>query len=219
MGFLLSVAMAAPMIAQDAVPRNAVSPPTINFTLDFPQSSPDHYSISVDATGHVRYECNGKVANDADEQMYRPEFEISPQNRRNIFEWAKQAQYFSGKIDSGDSKLAFIGAKTLSYQDNEKSYTARYNYSKLEPVRQLTALFQDMAATLEYGRRLAYHYRYQKLALDDELKQMQAQAKSNQLAEIQAVAPILREIAEDSSVMNVVRARAQDLIQISASGH
>ncbi|MGB6401794.1 MAG: hypothetical protein WBF26_03015, partial [Candidatus Sulfotelmatobacter sp.] len=93
--------------------------------------------------------------------------------------------------------------------------------SNLAPVQQLTTLFQNMAATLEYGRRLAYYHRYQKLALDDELKRMQTQAQNNELNEIQSVAPVLREILEDSSVMNVVRARAKELIEMGnvAGGH
>ena len=123
---------------------------------------------------------------------------MSARNRERIFEWAKQAQYFAGKIDSGNHKLAFTGTKMLSYQDGQRSNTARYNYSNLAAVQQLTTLFQNMAGTLEYGRRLAYYHRYQKLALDDELKRMEAQAKNNELSEIQGVAPVLQEILEDT---------------------
>ncbi len=61
---------------------------------------------------------------------------------------------------------------------------------------------------MEYGRRLTYYHHYQKLALDDELKQMEDQAKGGQLAEMQAVSPVLQKIYDDTSVMNVVRARA-----------
>jgi hypothetical protein len=71
-----------------------------------------------------------------------------------------------------------------------------------------------MAGTLEYGRRLAYYHRYQKLALDDELKRMETQAKNNELSEIDGVAQVLREIVDDASVINVVRARAQRLMQM-----
>jgi hypothetical protein len=218
-GILAWVAMTASTISQDAAHSGTALPPTITFTLDFPQSSPEHYSVSVDATGHARYECSAKEVKDSDdEETYRAEFDISTQNRERIFDWAKQAHYFAGKVDSGNSKLAFTGAKVLSYQENDRSFTARYNYSHLEPVRELTAFFQSMAGTLEYGRRLAYYHRYQKLALDEELKRMQAQAKNNELSEIQGVTPVLREIVEDASVMNVVRARAQELIQMSESG-
>jgi hypothetical protein len=206
------------MVSQDVARGDAADQATVTFTLDFPQSTPDHYSIAVDDGGHVRYECKAKLTQDADEELYRAEFEISAQHRDRIFEWTKQAQYFAGNIDSGNVKLAFTGTKILGYQHNEESNTARYNYSKLEPVQQLTAVFQGMAATLEHGRRLAYYHHYQKLALDEELKRMEAEAKSNELAEIQGVAPLLREIAEDATVMNVVRVRARELIQMSQSG-
>jgi hypothetical protein len=190
---------------------------TVTFSLDFPESNPEHYSITVDATGHARYECTGKIAEGSEEEPYRMEFEVSAGNRKRIFDWAKQARYFAGKIDSGNSKLAFTGRKRLGYQDGQLSNVAEYNYSNLDAVRELTALFQNMAGTLDYGRRLAYYHRYQKLALDDELKRMETQARSNELSELQGVAPVLREIFEDSSVMNVVRARAQELIQMGSA--
>jgi len=213
------IATTAAVISQQATNATdrMASSPTVTFTLDFPQSTPEHYSIAVDADGHARYECTGKVEKDAEEEAYRTEFEVSPGNRARIFEWTKQAQYFAGKVDSANGKIAFMGAKVLSYQDGQKSNTARYNYSNLESVRQLTSLFQGMAETQEYGRRLAYYHRYQKLALDEELRRMEAQAKNNELNEIQGVAQILREIVGDASVINGVRARAQGLIQMGSS--
>ena len=201
---------------------NALASAEVRFTQDFPQFNPTHYSIAINAAGHARYECKGKVAEDSEEEAFNSEFEISPANREKIFTWAKQAKYFGGKVESGKGKVAFSGTKVLSYQDGQHSNTATYNYSSLEPVRELTALFQTMATTLEYGRRLAYYHRYQKLALDEQLKQMEAQARNNELSEIQSVAPILQEIVDDASVINVVRARAKELIQMgrgSGGGH
>ena len=46
---------------------------------------------------------------------------------------------------------------------------------------------------------------------------MEEQAKNNELSEIQGVAPVLQGIVEDSSVINVVRARARELIQMASS--
>jgi hypothetical protein len=207
-------------MAQAAGGGDSSSPPVVTFTLDFPKSDPTHYSIAVDNRGHGTYECTARVE-EGDEQEYRTEFEVSPGNRERIFEWAKDAKYFSGKVDSNNRKLAFTGEKILSYQDGQRSFTARYNFSSVEPVRELTALFQNMANTLDFGRRLTYYHRYQKLALDEELKRMEAQAQNHELSEIQGVAPILRKIVEDTSVLNVVRARAQALLQMgtSAAGH
>jgi hypothetical protein len=217
-GVLAVAAMAAPLMSQQVVNGSPASTATVTFTFEFPESNPQHYSIAVDATGHARYECAGKVVEESNDETYQTEFEMSAGNRGRIFEWAKQARYFAGKVDSGNDKLAFTGTKLLSYQDGQRSTMARYNYSNLAPVQQLTALFQSMAATLEYGRRLAYFHRYQKLALDDELKRMEAQARNNELAEIQGVAQILQAIVEDASVIKVVRARAKELIQMGSNG-
>jgi hypothetical protein len=204
--------------------RNVPPLPTVTFTLNFPHSDPEEYSIMVDNSGHGRYECAGSVTPGADPETYRTEFEVSGESREKIFEWAKQARYFSGNIDSGNRKLAFTGTKTLDYQDGQHDNSARYDYSNVAAVRQLTSLFQGMAATLEYGRRLTYYHHYQKLALDDELKQMETQAKNNELSELQIVAPILQEIVDDNSVLNIVRVRARELMQIgnnsaAAGGH
>jgi hypothetical protein len=219
----MAVAAMSPLLmSQQVASDRSLSTAVIAFTLDFPHSNPEHYSMAVDGTGHARYECAAKMAEDAEEQIYRAEFEVSAGNRGRIFEWAKQAHYFAGKVDSGNRKVAFTGTKILSYQDGQRSNTAQYNYSGVEPVRELTALFQNMAGTLEYGRRLAYYHLYQKLALDEELKRMEAQAKSGELSEIQAVAPVLQKIVDDASVINVVRARAKELIEMESgapAGH
>ena len=214
----LPFALATGVLTGQAIPSgNSASAATVTFTLDFPQSDPTHYSIAVDESGHTTYECTVKADEDSEPRTYRTEFEVTARTRERIFEWTKQAKFFSGKIDSGNRKLALTGEKELTYQDGQRSTTARYNFSNLDPVRQLTALFQNMAGTLDYGRRLDYYHRYQKLALDDELKRMEEQAKNNELSEIQGVAPVLQEILDDTSVMNVARARAKELMQMAST--
>lgn len=188
---------------------------TVSFSLDFPNSSPEHYSMSVQTDGHAHYDSSGKISQDSDvRDSYQTDFNFTEATRARIFELAAQAHYFSGKIDSGNKKLAFTGAKKLTYKDGEKVSSGEYNFSQQPAVQQLTTLFQSVAASLEYGRRITYFHRYQKLALDDELKRMEDQAKRGELAELQAVSPVLQEVYDDSSVINVVRARARRIIEM-----
>ena len=197
----------------------AADPATVSFSLDFPHSDPEHYSISVTSEGHASYECSARTLPDSDErQTYQAEFEVTPATRARIFDLAAQAHYFEKKVDSGNTKLAFTGSKKLVYQDGRNTHSAEYNYSNLPAVQQLTGIFQSLASTLDYGRRLAYYHRYQKLALDEELKRMEAQARSNELIELQALQPVLQQIYNDTSVMNVIRARAERLIEMSRNG-
>jgi hypothetical protein len=205
----------AVVLLLSVAPTLAADPATITFSLDFPNSSPEHYSIAVQSDGHAHYESSGKISADSDARDdYQTDFTFSDATRARIFELAAQAHYFSGKVDSGNKKLAFTGAKKLVYKDGQRSSSADYNYSQQPAVQQLTTLFQSTAATMEFGRRLTYFHRYQKLALDDELKRMEDQAKRGDLAELQAVSPVLEEIYEDTSVINVVRARAHRIMEM-----
>jgi hypothetical protein len=191
---------------------------TVIFSLDFPNSDPEHYSILVQSDGRAKYESSGKVSKDSDDdQSYQSEFTLSDATRARIFELAAQSHYFSGKIDSGNKKLAFTGAKKLVYKDGQHDTSAEYNYSSQPSVQQLTTLFQGMAATLEFGRRLTFYHRYQKLGLADELKRMESEAHAGELAELQSVKPILQQIYDDQSVMNVVRAHAKIIMDMGNS--
>jgi hypothetical protein len=200
------------------IPGSAQQSATVTFTLDFPNSEPDHYVISIASDGHASYKSNGKLSPEAQDDAYRMDFSLSPTTRGRIFDLAKRAHYFQGDIDSKKRNLASTGRKTLSYKDDQRSTQATYNYSPSAAVQELTQLFQNLSATLEFGRRLQYFHHYQKLALDDELKRMEETAKQNGLTELAAVAPILQQIANDNSVINPVRARAQRLLERAGAG-
>jgi hypothetical protein len=192
---------------------SAQDPAVVTFTLDFPGSEPSHYAVSVSADGHSTYDSDGKLSPDSEGDPFHMDFSMSGETRRRVFELAEKAHYFQGEIDSKKKNLASTGAKTLTYRDSSRNTKATYNYSPLVPVQQVTALFQSLSTTLEFGRRLQYFHHYQKLALDEELKRMEAIADQDDLEEMAAVLPILQQIASDTSVINPVRARAQRMIE------
>jgi hypothetical protein len=185
----------------------------VSFTLDFPGANPSHYEIVVGSDGGGFYVSNGKF--DEQSAPADPEplpFTLSDNVRRKVFELAERAHYFTGKVDSGRKNIANTGTKTLAYRDPKHDARTTYNYSLLQPIEELTSVFEGLSTTMEFGRRLIYLHKYQKLALDDELKRMQELAKENSLGDVQAIAPVLKDIAADGSVMNISRARALQLL-------
>jgi hypothetical protein len=192
---------------------------TVTFTCDFPGSEPDHYVISVSDDGNASYESDSKLSPEsAASDPSHSDFTMSPASRTRVFDLAKRAHYFEGQIDSKNKNLAFTGTKTLTYKDAQKSTRASYNYSPVPSVQELTAFFQALSTTLEFGHRLEYYLHYQKLALDEELKRMEGMSNSNGLEEVSSVAPVLQKIADDPSVIKVVRARALHLLQVAKTG-
>jgi hypothetical protein len=191
---------------------------TLTFTLDFPGSQPDHYSLRVESGGKAQYESRSKLSDESeDEDSFKYDFTISPATAQKMFALAAKAGYFHKDLDSHRKNMAFTGKKTLAYQDAQRSGESTYNFSADAAVQQLTSLFQNLSATLEFGHRLEYDHRYQKTALEEELKRLEETAQSNMVIETAAIAPVLQQIVDDSTVMNVSRARAQRVLQKAGS--
>ncbi|HKC00294.1 MAG TPA: hypothetical protein VKD23_16035 [Terriglobales bacterium] len=189
------------------------SPAVITFTIDFPTSQPEHYSIRVQSDGSARYQSSGRFSPDSDQtDSFDLDFTVGADTRQKIFELAAKAGYFQKDLDSRHKDIAFTGKKTLTYKDSRRSGESTYNYSRKPAVQDLTNLMQSLSATLEFGHRLQYDRHYQKLALDEEFKRMEELSRSSELIEVAAIQPILDQIIADQSVINVTRARAQRLL-------
>ena len=205
-------------VGGNRVASESVSP-VVTFTLDFPQSQPSHYSIRVASEGPASYQSTGRISRESDQtDDFAFDFSLSREMRDTIFRLARSAGHFQRDLDSHQKNLAFTGKKTLTYKDAESAGEATFNYASDPAARELTELFQNLSATLEFGHRLDYDHHYQKLALDEELKRMQEMAHDNQLVEVAAIQPILEKIVADHSVINVARARAQQLLH-APTGH
>ena len=186
----------------------SASKPTISFSLSFPGSDPSHYMIVVSEDGHSSYQSDGKLARqDTPGDVEEFNFTLSAATTKQIFDLARKSHYFEGQIDS-KKKVASTGDKTLAYSDGMKSSKAAFNYSSVQSVQELTRIFQGLSSTLEFGRRLQYCYHHEKLALNEELTKMESAQHERQLSDITPVLPILKEISQDPTVINVARAQA-----------
>ena len=223
-GLLLALALVMPGAAQvpdlqpDA-PRGVTSTPTIAFSFELTGADPEHYDIAVEESGRAAYRSIGHATADspgsAPGTPYMVKFTMSPGTSREIFELAARAKYFAKPLDYTKGNVANMGAKTLTYSNQKIFYQKNYNYSVMPPVQQLTEIFQDIANAMEGGRRLEFLYRYEKLGVNEELKNLEGEAKNNQLREVQAITPILQKIVADESVLNIARQRARRLLKIS----
>jgi hypothetical protein len=193
--------------------------PIVSFDFLLEGSAPPHYSIAVAPDGQATYRSDEPpaAAGAAPQPPYVHQFLVSDTTRSRIFDIAAALQCFQGEFEYRGGRIANMGAKTLkcTYADRESHTT--YNYSTNPRLQELTTLFQNVSNTMESGRRLDYLQRYDKLGLEAELKFMEEQEKSKQLAELQAVAPQLERILNDGAILNVTRHRAEHLLQVIKS--
>jgi hypothetical protein len=202
-------------------PSNPQHPlvPTVTFTFDWPSIEPHRYVISVDSSGDASYQSWTTEAG-AEQSVgdpYMLKFTASVVARDRIFELARQLKYFNGDFEYRKHRVAATGEKTLAYADPDKRYETRYNWSEDPNIDQLTALFQGMSTTIESGHRLTRLLRFDRLGLDEELKNLEHVAAEHRATELQTIAPILEQLTTDPGVMNIARQRARHILQIAGT--
>ncbi len=206
----------APQHEPDQPQRPAV--PTVTFTFDWPSLEPHRYIIAVDSSGSAAYQswtADSTAGPSSADDSYLLKFTVSSTARDRIFALARQLKYFNGDFEYRKHRVAATGDKTLAYADPDKRYETRYNWSENPDIDELTALFQGMSTTLESGRRLERLHRFERLGLDEELKNLEHSAVEHRASELQLIAPILVQLAEDPGVLNIARQRARHILQIA----
>ena len=219
---LLVFCLCAGIHAQTTSPQTATAQTqpaaAVSFDFAFPGATPPHYSIAVESNGHASYRSDNAASD-----PYVKEFIISKSTCTRIFQLAREAKYFKGDFNYSKGHIASMGSKTLTYTEPVAGQSGMpgggvrnqtvYNYSENRPIQQLTTVFQSLSNTVELGQRLQFHHRFDKLGLDAELKAAEDMAQSGQLLELQIIAPVLQDVAEDTSVLNIARERARRLLK------
>ena len=211
------VALAAALISSQAVaqaqkPDQASATPSITFDQVWEDFTPQSVTITVSANGAAKYSSRtpGKNGDDADE--YQTAFTMSRDRCDKLFRYATEANYFQGDFAFKKHAVASTGKKTLTYVDASRHFTTSYDYSEHKAIHEITNIFTGISNTIEHGRKLQFLRRFDKLGLESELKVMEDATESRNLVEIQLIAPTLESIAEDHSILNIARQRAQRLL-------
>ena len=223
-GFLGALGAAAQVVHQvTPVPQPTGS--YVAFKFDWDQGRPWlNYTITADDAGNTHFEGIGNAVESGDGDAFAQDFTMSAANRQKIFELAKKAGYFQGNLEAKQKNIARTGQKMLQYRGpvadggETKSTSATYNYSPSSEVQELTRIFQAIALTIDFGRKLAFKYRFDKLGVDAELKSLQDMQASHLVEELQAIEPILQKIASDPNMMHINRVTAKQLLNSIAPG-
>jgi len=215
-GSLLVILVASSLLAQQSSPPPApVAPPqaSVRFSFDWNQGFPwQTYSITVQSDGKSSFNGTPHADETNDTDPYQQDFTMSAANRQKIFELAQKLNYFRGDFASPMKHIAQTGQKTLQYQSPQLQGSATYNWSQNADVEELTRLFGAIAMTIDFGRKLAFQYRFDKLGMDKLLKELEDMQASHGVEELAIIAPMLRKIVNDPNLMNISRQSAERLL-------
>jgi len=221
LGFgLLWTFCAGAQVVHQVSPVDSPTGSYVTFKFDWDQGRPwVQYSIAVDDAGNTHFEGVGNPIESGDNDAYSQDFVMTDANRQKIFELAGKLDYFAGSFEARQKNIAKTGQKTLGYHGRGTTggqaiaHSSTYNFSTNSDVQELTRLLQAIATTLDYGRKLEFQYRFDKLGMDARLKALQDMQASHYIEELQAIDPILQKIADDPNMMHINRVTAKQLLK------
>lgn len=216
---LLWAFCAVAQVVHQVTPVDSPTGSYVTFKFDWDQGRPWlQYSIAVDDAGNTHFEGVGNPIESGDSDTFSQDFVMTEANRQKIFELAGKLDYFEGNFEATQKNIAKTGQKTLAYHSRGAggqpiAHSTTYNFSTNSDVQELTRLFQAIATTLDYGRKLEFQSRFDKLGMDARLKALQDMQASHYIEELQAIAPILQKIADDPNMMHINRVTAKQLLK------
>ena len=126
---------------------------------------------------------------------------------------AERTHFFEGEFEFTKHAVANTGKKTLSYVGDGRKASTTYNYSEDLSIQELTDIFQGISSTIEGGQRLEYDRRFDKLSLDQDLRALEEESNEGRLQEVQVIAPILRRLTTDRTVLHIAQMRAERILK------
>lgn len=180
--------------------------PSITYRRVFQGSTPEFIEIVVRQDGAASAEV--RQLNEAE----TPEaFEVGPAVRAKIFEIASALGNFRGADLDVHRRVAYLGQKTLRWEKGAEAHETQYNYTLDANASQLQMIFEGLAQQQMDLATLEQRLRYDRLGVNDALRQFEANINQRTLPEPERFLPVLDRIAEDTRLIEMARQRARAL--------
>jgi hypothetical protein len=202
MVWLLALFVSAPlaMVAADG--------PTITYRRVFKGSNPEFIEIRVQVDGPASADIR-QLSEDADPQV----FEVGPVVRAKIVELAGALRNFQDADLDVHRRVAVLGQKTFRYERGAEVHETEYNYTLNTTAAQLQMVFEGLMQQQRDLAVLEQRLRYDRLGVNDALRQFEDDLSQRTLPEPERLLPVLDRIAVDSRLIEVARQRARALAE------
>jgi hypothetical protein len=202
-------ANAANRVAQ---PRSSSARPapapsaTVTYRKVFKTSFPEFVEIKLDQAGAGTWDIR-----QLDEDAAPQAFQVSPALAQRIFALAGNLHNFQGVDLDVHRRLANLGEKTFTYTSGAETHSTSFNYTLDQSATQLTNLFEGLARQTTDLADLARTMRYDRLGVNDVMKQIEDDYNTKQLPEPELLLPTLDQLAGDEKFVDIARQRARTL--------
>jgi hypothetical protein len=211
--FIAAFAFVAACVAGEASGRSvaitglpSADSPTITYRKIFKSSYPEFVEIKLNEGGHGTFDIR-----QLDEAANPQPFEISAALSGKIFALAAKLHNFQGVDLDVHRRIANLGEKTLRYDKGDENHEVKFNYTLDDSAGQLTVIFEGLARQTTDLSDLLRTMRYDRLGVNDVLKQIEQDYNNKLFPEPERLLPALDQLAADDKFIDIARQRARAL--------
>lgn len=209
LGAALVMALSAGAFA--ASPNDA---PTITFRKIFKSSYPEFVEIKVTRRGTGTYDIR-----QLDDEASPAPFEIGAPLTQRIFELTAKLRNFQGLDLDVHRRIANLGEKTFRYERAGETHEVKFNYTLDDSATQLLNIFEGITRQESDLSNLERAMRYDRLGVNDAVRQVEADYNQKLLPEPERLLPSLDRVASDAAFVDIARQRARTLATRIRAAH
>ena len=181
---------------------------TITYRRVFKGSSPEFIEIKIGEQGKATYEIRQLEEDPAAES-----FEVGAPVRKKIFELAADLKNFAITDLDIQKRIANLGQKTFRYERGQEVHETTFNYTLNNSATQLMQIFEGLARQQGDLVLLQRNVKYDRLGVNDALRQFESDMDHRLLPEPERLLPVLDQIGADSHFVDIARTRARALAE------
>jgi hypothetical protein len=181
-------------------------------TYDRPGLITPHWQITLPMHGPADYVGKPIKGNDPGQVF----FPISPSGHAKLADSLSRTHGLQ-PCETKSKGIANMGTKSFDYAPaGGPEAHCEYNFTDNKPLSETFDYVLAIAETMQTGAELERLHRYDRLGLDPVMIRLVQDVKDGRAAELGAIRPTLESLATDVAVMDRVRTRAQQLLEMAA---
>jgi hypothetical protein len=202
---LLITALACSAL-QEAPHTGAVATPTVTFRKVFKSSYPEFVEIKMTEAGTGTFDIR-----QLDDSPNPQPLTLTRQLAQRIFQLTAALHDFQGVELEAHRRIANLGQKTFRYDNGGQTHEVTFNYTLNDSANQLLDIFEGISRQEGDISDLRRTMRYDRLGVNDVLRQVQNDYEQKLLPEPDQLLSTLDAIANDDQIINIARDRARKL--------
>ena len=179
--------------------------PRLIYSKSFPGSTPAFMKITLEKSGSADYR-------EAEEDDLPLKFKLTEAETQIVYDLAAKLDYFKHPLES-QLKVAFMGTKTMRYEDGAEKSETKFNYSEDPSAQALLDWFERMAESAQHRIELERAAKYDRLGVVKALSLLESALYRKRLVGMDQYLPMLDRISKNESYMHTARVRASEIAE------